>query len=291
MQTNYLTMDKIAMNNAINYLPAIHPLPKGIRDVHRRYGLWICKFIRGNAARPTAPKSLPLRRFEFYDLSHMYDGCGWFCAGDGKLKEVKKGDGILVAPGFQHNYGGLKEAYVEDAISFCGPLADYLLETGIIKSGIFRIGKARRLLSVIELALDHSDNAQIMANIELQKLLMDLYLENKNLVQNKDAVFEQLLGEIRKAPGKYWSLDVMTEFCNISISQLNRLFKKETGMTSKNYIDSIRMDIAAEMLASSTASIKQIAKELGYPDPYHFSRRFKEIKGYAPMQYKELFLR
>ena len=83
----------------------------------------------------------------------------------------------------------------------------------------------------------------------------------------------------------------MTEFCNISISQLNRLFKKETGMTSKNYIDSIRMDIAAEMLASSTASIKQIAKELGYPDPYHFSRRFKEIKGYAPMQYKELFLR
>ena len=279
------------MNNTINSLPAFHRLPKGIRDVHRRYGLWICKFLRGFTAQPMLPESMPLRRFEFYDLSHMFDGRGWFCAGDGKMKEVEKGDGILVAPGFQHKYGGLNEPYVEDAISFCGPLADCLFEAGIIKNGVFRIGKARRLLSVIELALDHSDNAQIMANIELQKLLMDLYFENKNMVQKKDSVFEQLLEEIRKAPEKYWSLDVMTEFCNISISQLNRLFKKETGMTAKNYIDNIRMDIATEMLASSSTTVRQIAMELGYSDPYHFSRRFKELKGYAPMQYKELFLR
>lgn len=279
------------MSNAINSLSVFHPLPKGIRDVHRCYGLWICKFLRGFTAQPMAPESTPLRRFEFYDLSHMFDGRGWYCTGEGKMKEVEKGDGILVAPGFQQKYGGLNEPYVEDAISFCGPLADCLFEAGIIKNGVFRIGKARRLLSVIELALDHSDNAQIMANIELQKLLVDLYLENKNMVQKKDSVFEQLLEEIRQAPEKYWSLDVMTEFCNISISQLNRLFKKETGMTAKNYIDSIRMDIATEMLASSSTTVRQIAKELGYSDPYHFSRRFKELKGYAPMQYKELFLR
>ncbi len=279
------------MSNTINSLLDFHPLPKGIRDVHRRYGLWICKFLRGYTAQPMPLESMPLRRFEFYDLSHMFDGRGWFCAGDGKVQEVEKGDGILVAPGFHHKYGGLNAPYVEDAISFCGPLADYLFEAGIIKNGVFRIGKARRLLSVIELALDHSDNAQIMANIELQRLLMDLYFENKNTVQKKDSVFEQLLEEIRKSPEKYWSLDVMTEFCNISVSQLNRLFKQETGLTAKNYIDSIRMDIATEMLASSSTTVRQIAKELGYPDPYHFSRRFKELKGYAPMRYKELFLR
>ena len=95
----------------------------------------------------------------------------------------------------------------------------------------------------------------------------------------------------RNTKARNTELDVMTEFCNISVSQLNRLFKQETGLTAKNYIDSIRMDIATEMLVSSSTTVRQIAKELGYPDPYHFSRRFKELKGYAPMRYKELFLR
>ncbi len=221
----------------------------------------------------------------------MFDGRGWYSSPDGEIQEVEKGDGILVTPGFKHKYGGYEELYIEDAISFYGPVADYLFNSGIIKNGILKIGKVRRLLPIIELALDNSEDSQIKANMELQKLLADLYFENKNSGVSENPAFEQLLEEIKKFPGKYWSLEEMTDFCSLSASQLTRIFKAKTGMTSKNYIDNLRMQLASEMLAVKYRTVKEIAADLGYPDPYHFSRRFKELKGFSPLQYKEKFLR
>jgi len=290
-------MNKAAVHNAkieqrsIPLLSKGHSLPKGIQAIHRNYGLWICKFCRENAGPPANPANIPLRHFEFYDLSHMFDGRGWYSSPDGKIQEVKKGDGILVAPGFKHKYGGYEELYIEDAISFYGPLADHLFNSGVIKNGILKIGKVRRLLPIIELALDNSEDSQIKANMELQKLLADLYFENKNAGTSENPAFEQLLGEIKKFPGKYWSLEVMTDFCSLSASQLTRMFKEKTGMTSKNYIDNLKMQLASEMLAVKYRTVKEIAAELGYEDPYHFSRRFKELKGFSPQKYKESFLR
>jgi len=290
-------MDKNAAGNidvdhrTIHAFSKEHSLPRGIQAIHRNYGLWICKFCRENAGRPVDPDNMPLRHFEFYDLSHMFDGRGWYCSSDGRIQEVEKGDGILVAPGFKHKYGGYEELYIEDAISFYGPVADHLFNSGIIKNGILKIGKVRRLLPIIELALDNSEDSQIRANMELQKLLVDLYFENKNSGSPENPAFEQLLEEIKELPGKYWSLEEMTDFCSLSASQLTRIFKAKTGMTSKNYIDNLKMQLASEMLAVKHRTVKEIAAELGYPDPYHFSRRFKELKGFSPQIYKERFLR
>jgi len=52
-------------------------------------------------------------------------------------------------------------------------------------------------------------------------------------------------------------------------------------MTSKNYIDSLKMQLASEMLAVKNKTVKEIAGELGYTDPYYFSRRFKELTGFS----------
>ncbi|MDD5596869.1 MAG: helix-turn-helix transcriptional regulator [Victivallaceae bacterium] len=284
-------MDKIVISDAnIDHRP-VHTLPQGIRKIHRQYGLWICKFYRGKVSGPDDPDDLSLRYFEFYDLSHMFDGDGWYAAADGKIREVKKGSGILVTPGFKHKYGGGNKPYIEDSISFYGPLADHLFSCGIIKNGILKIGTGRRLLPIIELALDSARDAQIKANLELQKLLIELYFENKSSLISENPAFVQLLEEIKKSPGKYWDLDSMAAFCSLSVSQLNRIFKKETGITAKNYIDNLKMQLASEMLARKTVTVKDIAAELGYPDPYHFSRRFKELKGFSPQRYKDKFLR
>ena len=283
-------MDKIAINNATIEHSSSNSLPKGIRPVHRKYGLWICKFCRESSGKPISPDALKLRQFGFYDLSHMYDGHGWYTEADGSIREVTKGEGILVSPGFRHKYGGLNANYVEDAISFWGPVADHLFSAGVIKNGILKIGRARRLLPIIELALDTSWDSQIKANMELQKLLSDLYFENKSKSEEENPEFTRLLDEIRKAPQRYWGLDQMSDFCGLSASQLNRIFRKQTGMTSKNYIDSVRMQLASEMLSENPRTIREIADRLGYPDPYHFSRRFKELKGYSPQKYREIFL-
>lgn len=285
-------MDKIVTSDATirHAYKTVYRLPEnGMRPIHRKYGLWICKFNRRHEAEPVSPDISPMRHFEFYDISHMYDGHGWYqTEEDGRILEVEKGEGVITSPGFRHRYGGLNAPYCEDAIAFCGPVADCLFNAGVIKNGILKIGEGRRLLPIIELALDNSEDSQIKANIELQRLLVDLHFENKSLEIRDNPAFDRLLSEMRAAPEKNWSLELMTDYCKLSVSQLNRLFKRRTSMTSKAYLDGLRMQLAAEMLAGDDRSVKEISVELGYHDPYHFSRRFKELKGHSPQNYREL---
>jgi len=278
------------MSNVILDTQEKHLIPKGIRPIHQKYGLWICKFCRGQTAKPVQAGELCFRHFEFYDISHMFDGRGWYCASNGSIRKVEKGDGILVTPGSRHKYGGDREPYIEDSISFYGPVADQLFNAGIISNGILKIGKARRLLPIIELAQDSSDAAQVKANLALQTLLVELHFENKKSNNfSFDSALEQLLEEIKKSPQKWWDINSMAEFCNISPSQFKRLFRKKTNMSPKGYLDNFKMQMAAEMLSDRSAPIKNIAAALGYLDQYHFSRRFKQLTGHTPTDYRQFF--
>ena len=62
-------------------------------------------------------------------------------------------------------------------------------------------------------------------------------------------------------------------------------------MTPKFYIDNVKMLMAVEMLSSNNMTVKQIAAQLGFSDQYHFSRRFRQIKGVSPKIYREKFAR
>lgn len=71
-----------------------------------------------------------------------------------------------------------------------------------------------------------------------------------------------------------------------SISYLQRLFKRERGVSPKRYFIQLKIDKAKEYLATSTLSIRQIAIRVGYTDPLHFSRLFKKITSLNPTQYR-----
>lgn len=79
--------------------------------------------------------------------------------------------------------------------------------------------------------------------------------------------------------------DISDEF-NLSKSYLNALFKKNTNTSPINYLISIKMKEACKLLRSTTYSIKIIAAELGYFDPYYFSHLFKKVVGISPSKYK-----
>lgn len=257
--------------------------------VSRKYGLWICKFARNSRSPARVFENRQFRCFDFYDLSHMFKGHGWYLSADSdKVVEVNPGEGIMVAPGFLHNYGGWDSDYVEDAISFCGPVADYLFDCGIIRNGVLQIGENRRLLQIIELVLKNSHDSMIKANMALQALLGDLYFENKNSSRSaSDKLFERLFAEIRKAPDRWWSIAEMAEFCNLSVTHFKRIFKAKTGSTAKQYVDNFKLQIAMEKLRSPLSSIKQISEGLGYSDQFHFSRRFKQLSGLSPEKFRE----
>jgi len=65
-----------------------------------------------------------------------------------------------------------------------------------------------------------------------------------------------------------------------------RYFHKKTGKTLTEYINQIRVDRASEMLTNTDEKIIDIAIECGYNNISYFIKRFKNIKGITPQEYR-----
>ena len=100
-----------------------------------------------------------------------------------------------------------------------------------------------------------------------------------------DAV-EQVIAEIKKHPETWWTVEELARQCNWSVSQFRRNFMRHTGMLPKEYIEESKLRHSAELLLSSSLTVREIALRFGYRDPFHFSRRFKHRFGVSPESYR-----
>lgn len=275
----------------VAYPYEVHVAPKGIQQIHKDYGLWI---ISGGGSKTPIDSyyTCPKRYFEFYSLSHMHDGAGRLWLNPDKEIDVKAGQCVMICPQSVNRYGGVNgQVYDEDSIRFAGPVADMMRKTGIIKDGVFEFGEARRLLPLVKLVSDPARDSQINANIALQKLLIDIYNENKlQNVAQADVVIDKLTATVKEQINRWWTVSEMADFCNLSDDQFRRVFLKRTGMLPKIYIDRLKIQKAGELLMSNRFKITEIAARLGYVDQYHFSRRFKKITGLSPRKYRKVFM-
>jgi AraC-like DNA-binding protein len=74
---------------------------------------------------------------------------------------------------------------------------------------------------------------------------------------------------------------------NLSSSYLGHLFKAETGLPPAQYLKSLRMQKAEELLATFFLSVKEIMRNIGINDESHFVRNFKKAYDLTPAQYRE----
>lgn len=75
---------------------------------------------------------------------------------------------------------------------------------------------------------------------------------------------------------------------HLSANYFGDLIKKETGKTAQEHIHLKLIDIAKERIFDTSKSVSEIAYELGFKYPQHFSRMFKNETGYSPNEYRSL---
>jgi AraC family transcriptional regulator, transcriptional activator of pobA len=73
---------------------------------------------------------------------------------------------------------------------------------------------------------------------------------------------------------------------NLSAGYFGDLIKKETGKTAQEYIQSKVIDVAKEKIFDQSKSVSQIAYDLGFKYPQHFTRLFKQRVGHTPNEYR-----
>ncbi len=100
----------------------------------------------------------------------------------------------------------------------------------------------------------------------------ETYLRCKSLIEGQAASLATL-GEITKTVG-------------VEASHLCRLFRRYQGQSPYQYLLHRKMALAAELLMNPSTLVKEAADQVGFADPYHFSRCFKKVHRVAPKEFQ-----
>lgn len=146
-------------------------------------------------------------------------------------------------------------------------------------------------------AIDSHSKTLIVSYLELflnySKRFYERQFVTRNHV-NKDilARFENVLKEYFSSEQPLISGLPSVRFCAdklfISPNYLGDLLKKETGKSAQEHIQLKMIDVAKEKIFDSEKSISEIAYELGFKHPQHFTRMFKKQVGVSPNEFRNL---
>lgn len=149
----------------------------------------------------------------------------------------------------------------------------------------------------LEHAIDKHSKRLIVSNIEML-LNYCVRFYDRQFITRDDAHsgilerFEHLLNEYFQTDKPQTiglpSVANCANELNLSPGYFGDLIKKETGKTAQEYIQSKVIDMAKERIFDHSKSVSEIAYELGFKYPQHFTRLFKQWVGHSPNEYRRL---
>ena len=147
----------------------------------------------------------------------------------------------------------------------------------------------------LERAIDSHSKKLIVSNIELflnycVRFYDRQFITRDNIHKGILERFENLLNDYYQSdkphtiglPSVAWCAGEL----NLSPNYFGDLIKKETGKTAHEYIHSKVIDVAKERIFDERKSVTEIAYELGFKYPQHFTRFFKQHVGNTPNEYR-----
>ena len=146
-------------------------------------------------------------------------------------------------------------------------------------------------------SIDKHSKTLIASNIELflnycNRFYDRQFITRENVNKGTIEKFEDLLSTYFSSdkPQHYGvpSVAYCADELNLSANYFGDLIKKETGKSAQDYIQSKVIDVAKERVFDIDKSISQVAYELGFKYPQHFTRLFKQKVGVTPNEYKRL---
>lgn len=111
--------------------------------------------------------------------------------------------------------------------------------------------------------------------------LLDNRKENRS-----DILVEQAKRYIEEHYTEKLTLAEITEELNISAGHLSATFKKYTGITLSDYIASVKIERAKELIDTHKYLMYEISDMLGFDNPYYFSKVFKKVTGISPRDHE-----
>lgn len=146
-------------------------------------------------------------------------------------------------------------------------------------------------------SIDKHSKKLIASNIELFLNYCERFYDRQFIT--RDNANKGIVEKFEKLLNSYFSSDKPQNIglpsvayyageLNLSANYFGDLIKKETGKSAQEYIQNKIIDIAKNKIFDSSKNINEVAYELGFKYPQHFTRFFKQHVGYTPNEYRIL---
>jgi len=143
--------------------------------------------------------------------------------------------------------------------------------------------------------IDKHSKKLIASNIELFLNYCDRFYDRQFIT--RDNVNKGILEKFEELLNGYFSSDkpkkiglpsvaYCAEELHLSANYFGDLIKRETGKSAKEYIHNKIIDIAKNKSLNTDKTVNEIAYELGFKYPQHFTRLFKNVTGLTPNEYR-----
>ncbi|MCA9837493.1 MAG: AraC family transcriptional regulator [Trueperaceae bacterium] len=209
---------------------------------------------------------------------------------------AQAGDAVMLKPYTLHDYGvepGLE--YWEFLWAHFQPRHHWLsyLQLPELTPGLLHLRispehtrVAQRFSDVHSLATGGQARREDFAMNALEEVLLWLDHLNPKVGRQLDPRISKIETFLRQHLDRPVKLKDLAELCDLSSSRLSHLFKEQVGMSPLEFLDKERMERAMRLLELSSTSIQDIAAELGFDNPFYFSRRFKAYTNASPKAYR-----
>ncbi|SFL75481.1 AraC-type DNA-binding protein [Paenibacillus sp. 1_12] len=127
----------------------------------------------------------------------------------------------------------------------------------------------------------------IMKQLWFQLLRQQANVPETRIREDKHGqLISRVVALIKDVPGYRITHQELADQVSMSPEYLNKLFKRNMGMSLKHYMTEARLERALHLLQETSMNVSQVAEALGYGNIYLFSRQFKEQFGRPPSDFK-----
>lgn len=102
------------------------------------------------------------------------------------------------------------------------------------------------------------------------------------------SVVQDVIRDIQEGYCGDITLKALADKYYISDSWLSVQLKERLGMSFPNYLASMRIQRAKELMGDEGLSLEMIAKEVGFKDYFYFNKVFKKVEGMAPSKFRKM---
>ena len=210
---------------------------------------------------------------------------------------VEPGALVLIRPGTRHDYGTARTATGWSLLwAHFQPRPHWLEWLGWPEPapGILLLTLSPEAQSLVQAALTQMES-QARSTQALRTALAMHHLEEALLTcalalpaaQGHDTRVATAMAFLVENLARPPSLSEVAAATGLSLSRLSHRFKEEVGITPGQFLERERLARASQLLRFTPRPVAEIAEEVGFASPIHFSLRFKKAFGQSPREFRK----